>query len=114
MLDQITHLLHQELARKLQRADNQQETGATVSSPASRPNSGHIDPRPALRARVAQLIAEGVDDAILIRAATEFLLRNEFGNELANTAPFHEMADHVAQTLATHPEFKAALLAALE
>ena len=112
MLDQITNLLHRELARKLRQADGRKAAEAAAPRHAPPQHDVRIDPRSALRARIGQLSASGViDETVLIRAITEHLLRNEFGDELVNTAPFHALTDRMTHTASRIPEFKAMLLA---
>jgi len=115
MLDQITNLLHRELARKLRQSDGHTDARTTAASPASRQHAVHVDSRAALRVRIDRLSAAGItDEAVLIRAVAEHLLRDEFGDALANSAPFHAIADQITHAAFRLPEFKAMLLAVVE
>lgn len=113
MLDQITYLLHQELARKLRDTEAPKWTETTTAHP-SQPRNSLADPHAALRVRISELTASGItDEAMIIRATIEFLLRNEFGDELANTAAFQEMTDYVGHHVVHSAEIKAMLFSAL-
>ncbi|MGU7783207.1 hypothetical protein [Burkholderia sp. PU8-34] len=111
ILDQINQILHQELAKKSRRPAAGGLAGLTITGQSKQQNHRSADPHAVLRSRIGRLIASGTNDTpVLIRAAVEFLLQREFGDQLASTASFQEMTDFVTRALLEDSQSKAAAI----
>lgn len=115
ILDQITQLLHQELSKKSAQNNTRPRLGSAVAGNDQQQRQLASDPSTVLRTRIETLMRSGVtDEAVLVRAAVEFLLQREFGTHLANTHSFQEMTDQVSQTLLQDNDATQALSSALK